>query len=267
MNTLTIQSESLLRLGVFFSLFCILAILEKFYPRRQALFPTLRRWRTNISISVLNTALARLLIPIAGVGAALVAQDRNMGLFNQIAAPGWAEMVLFLLAFDLTIYLQHRLFHRVPFLWRLHRMHHTDPDYDVTTGNRFHPLSILISGLIKTSLIALAGPTPGSVVVAEILLNATSMFNHSNLKLPVFFDRVLRLLIVTPDMHRLHHSEDPVEHNRNFGFNFPWWDRLLGTYMAQPKAGHEAMRIGIAGFQNTDSIQFWKVLGQPLKRD
>ena len=172
----------------------------------------------------------------------------------------------FVLLFDLTIYFQHRLFHIVPVFWRLHRMHHTDVDYDVTTGNRFHPVSILLSSVIKLGLVVCLGPLPIAIVLAEILLNATSMFNHSNISIPVAADKVLRNIIVTPDMHRIHHSVDQLEHNRNFGFNFPWWDRLFGTYQQRPKLGQQEMEIGIAGFRDPESAGLLGLLLQPLKK-
>ena len=267
MNALTIQMESFLRLGMFLGFFAILAVFELLFPRRTLLFSKARRWVTNLSLSVLNTALARIVIPIAGGGAAILAAERNLGLFNWLALPAWFEVLVFLLVFDLTIYFQHRLFHLVKPLWLLHRMHHTDPDYDLTTGNRFHPLSILLSGLIKTLLILLTGPAVIAVVTAEVLLNITSMFNHSNIRIPEPIDRWLRLIVVTPDMHRVHHSTDHAEHNHNFGFNFPWWDRLFGSYLAQPQGGHEAMDIGISGFQGDDSARLLPLLVQPLKNE
>ncbi|MEZ5489207.1 MAG: sterol desaturase family protein [Gammaproteobacteria bacterium] len=266
MNALTMQVESLLRLGVFLCLFGILAVCEVYFPRRKLNFSKPQRWLSNISISILNTALARTVIPFAGVAGALLAQEKNLGMFTLLSLPAWLEFVLFLLLFDLVIYFQHRLFHAVPPLWKLHRMHHTDPDYDVTTGNRFHPVSILLSSLIKFALILVTGPQISAVIVAELLLNATSMFNHSNIRIPQKIDRWLRLLIVTPDMHRVHHSTDNVEHNHNFGFNFPWWDRLFTTYKAQPQAGHDMMEIGISGFQDTGSTHLFSILAQPFQK-
>jgi len=265
MNALTMQMEGFLRLGMFLGFFGALAILEWLYPRRQLHFSKLRRWTTNILISALNTVLARILIPFAGAAAAILSADRDVGLFNRLDLSCWLEAVLFLLAFDLTIYLQHRLFHQLKPLWLLHRVHHTDPDYDLTTGNRFHPGSILLSGLIKTVLILLMGPAVVAVVVAEILLNITSMFNHSNISIPSHIDKWLRLIVVTPDMHRVHHSTDQTEHNHNFGFNFPWWDRLFGSYLDQPQAGHKFMHIGIEGFQDIDSTHVVPLLKQPFK--
>jgi sterol desaturase/sphingolipid hydroxylase (fatty acid hydroxylase superfamily) len=244
----------------------VLAALEHYFPRRHLDYSRSRRWITNFGISFFNTALVRVLLPVVGVGAALLATERGWGLFNLLQVSPWLSTPVFLLAFDLTIYFQHRLFHVLAPLWLLHRMHHTDPDYDVSTGNRFHPLSIVMSSVIKLGLIILMGPLASAVVIAEVLLNATSMFNHSNLRISDRLDRALRFFIVTPDMHRIHHSTDKLEHNRNFGFNFPWWDRLFGTYQNQPKLGHENMEIGIIGFRTQASIKILPLLVQPMKK-
>ena len=264
MNSLTSDSEAVLRLTIFIIVFLALAILEMIFPRRKLMMSKNRRWFTNIGMGVFNTVLIRVTIPLAGVGAALFAQDRNWGLLNLIGALDWVSIVIFLLLFDLVIYFQHRVFHFISPLWRLHRMHHTDVDYDVTTGNRFHPASILISTLIKLGLIFLMGPLPVAIVAAEVLLNITSMFNHSNIRISPRLDALLRYLIVTPDMHRVHHSVEHKEHNKNFGFNFPWWDRLFGTYLAQPESSHETMEIGIHGFQDNKSASFIRLLIQPF---
>lgn len=265
MISLSLHTESSLRLGAFLAAILLLATLETLWPRRRPGFSRARRWTTNLGISLLNSLLVRLLVPVAGVGAAILAARHGFGLLQWLDLPALLEALLFLLAFDFTIYAQHRLFHRVPWLWRLHRMHHTDLDYDFTTGNRFHPVSTLISSLVKTALILAMGPAPAAVLVAELLLNLSAMFNHSNIRIPVSVDRWLRLLVVTPDMHRVHHSVDELEHNRNFGFNFPWWDRLLGTYLSQPARGHLDMEIGIRGFQTPDSIRLPALLVQPLR--
>lgn len=267
MNSFVTDSESTLRLTVFLSVFLLLALLEMIIPRRKLTTSKARRWFVNLFISFLNTALVRILIPLAGVAAALFAQQRNWGLFNIVELPSLLSILIFLLLFDLTIYFQHRLFHVVPVFWRLHRMHHTDVDYDVTTGNRFHPASILLSSVIKLGLVIILGPLPIAVVVAEILLNATSMFNHSNIYIPLAADKALRNVIVTPDMHRIHHSVDEFEHNKNFGFNFPWWDKLFGTYLERPKLGQEEMEIGIRGFQDRESAGLLSLLMQPLKNN
>lgn len=266
MNSIVSDSESLIRLSVFFTLLLVLALSEHLFPRRPLQYSKGLRWLNNFGLSVFNTAVVRVLLPIVGVTAALFAQDRGWGLFNLVQLPSWLSIALFLLLFDLAIYFQHRLFHAVPVLWRLHRMHHTDLDYDVSTGNRFHPLSILISSLIKLALIFLLGPLAAAVIIAEVLLNATSMFNHSNVAFNSRLDKIIRLFIVTPDMHRVHHSVDAQEHNRNFSFNFPWWDRLFGTYLEQPAADHKNMKIGIEGFGDKKSINAFSLLVQPLKK-
>ena len=266
MNSIVADSEAALRLAVFVGVFITLATLEWIRPRRILREGRGRRWFANLGLSVLNTVLVRIFIPLAGVGGALQAQERGWGLFNWLELPLWLEVSAFLLLFDLTIYGQHRFFHWQPLLWRMHRMHHTDPDYDLTTGNRFHPACILISAVIKLGLVLVLGPVPGAIVLAEILLNASSMFNHSNINLPPLLDKRLRLLMVTPDMHRVHHSIVPQEHNHNFGFNFPWWDRLFGTYKDQPSEQHAEMRIGIDGFQGPATSDLLKLLAQPLQK-
>lgn len=265
MSALILEGGYTIRLGVFLLVLAMLTLLEWRLPRRVPHYSKPQRWITNFGISFLNTAVVRLVLPIAGVGAALWAAEHGWGLFNVLAAPAWLGIPLFLLLFDLGIYFQHRLFHWVPVLWRLHRMHHTDPDYDVSTGNRFHPLSILISAWIKLTLTVALGPPAVAVLLAEVILNATSMFNHSNVRLAPGLDRRLRWIMVTPDMHRVHHSVEIDEHNRNFGFNFPWWDRLFGTYREQPRRGHEVMDIGIEGFQDVRSMRLLPLLAQPLK--
>ena len=197
-----------------------------------------------------DTLLVRILFPTTAVGLALLAEARGFGLFNVVALPAWVAVVASVVILDLAIYLQHVLFHAVPALWRLHRMHHADLEFDVTTGLRFHPIEILLSMLIKFAVVAALGAPALAVLIFEVLLNATSMFNHGNVRIPAGLDRVLRWLVVTPDMHRVHHSILSRETNSNFGFNLPWWDRLFGTYRAQPAAGHEAMTIGIEQFRD-----------------
>lgn len=258
-------SVSMLRLIVFFSVFFILAIFEVNFPRRQLQQSKSQRWISNIGVSAINTVLVRFALPLAGVGAALLAQEKNWGLLNQFELPEYLATLSFLLLFDFSIYWQHRLFHKIPLLWRLHRMHHTDLDYDVTTGNRFHPGSIMLSAIIKIGLALVLGPSVMAVLVAEILLNVTSMFNHSNIYIPPRADKVARYFMVTPDMHRVHHSVDSLEHNRNFGFNFPWWDRMFGTYQNQPVEKHSVMAIGIPGFQKEQSIKLFSLLKQPFE--
>ena len=195
--------------------------------------------------------------------AALVEKE-GWGLLNNFSPPYWISVLAAIVALDFAIYLQHVMVHAVPLFWRLHRMHHADLDFDVTTGARFHPVEILLSMGIKLGVVAVLGPPVVAVVIFEVLLNGSSMFNHSNIRLPLWLDRVLRWFVVTPDMHRVHHSVIPRETNSNFGFNLPWWDRLFGTYRAQPEAGHEAMTIGISQFREPKYLRLDRLLLQPL---
>lgn len=211
--------------------------------------------------------MTRIIAPTGAVGFALFAEAHDLGLFNVVALPVWLELVLALLTLDLAIYLQHRLFHYAPVLWRLHRMHHSDLDVDVTTGARFHPIEILLSLGIKFVVIVPLGLPPLAVLLFEIGLNATSMFNHSNVRVSPAIERVLRCLVVTPDMHRVHHSVVRRETDSNFGFNFPWWDRLFGTYRAQPEAGHDGMTIGIEQFREPTELRLDRMLTQPFRKD
>jgi len=258
------DNELSIRLAFFTSLFVILAIAETRFPRRSLKIPRLQRWTNNLGLSFLNSVLVKLIFPFAGTGLAVMMAEKQLGLLNLFQLPMIAATLIYLVVFDLAIYFQHRLFHFIGPLWRLHRMHHTDLDYDLTTGNRFHPMSIVLSLIIKLILVVVMGPPVASVLVAEILLNLTSMFNHSNVNIPARIDRILRWFVVTPDMHRIHHSQNSVEHNRNFGFNFPWWDRLFGTYQEQPAIVHESMAIGIEGFNESSSIWLHKLLVQPF---
>ena len=266
MNGIDVNSESTVRIGIFLLVVFLLMLMEVASPRRKLHYPKSKRWVTNFGISMSNAILVSVLLPMAGVGAALIAQDNDWGLFNLLNVSMWISIPLYLLLFDLTIYFQHRIFHAVKPLWKLHRMHHTDLDYDVSTGIRFHPFSIVISSLIKLLLIFVLGPVAIAVLISEVLLNATSMFNHSNWKLPERIDSLLKLFVVTPDVHRVHHSTNPDEYSHNFGFNFPWWDRIFGTYRAQPGMGHEEMNIGIDGLQDTHSIEYLSLMTQPFRK-
>ncbi len=238
--------EVAVRLGFFFSLLVTMSAWEFFRPRRALTTSKARRWAHNLGLAVLNTVVVRLLFPFAAVGLAALAMERQWGVLNLWEGPAGLEFLVALLALDLTIWAQHVMFHFVPALWRLHRVHHADPDYDFTTGVRFHPGEIVLSMLIKFAAILVLGPSPSAVIVFEVVLNGMAMFNHGNVSLPGHVDRVVRLLVVTPDMHRVHHSVVLEETNSNFGFNLSWWDRLLGTYRAQPRAGHVGMCIGVA---------------------
>lgn len=265
MTEFLLANEPTIRLAFFLGVLAIMAVGEAAAPRRRRAIPRLLRWTGNLGIVVLDTVLLRLAFPVVAVGLALTAEQRGWGLLNNAAVPGWLGFLASLLALDLAIYLQHVMFHAVPVLWRLHRMHHADLEFDVTTGLRFHPVEILLSMAIKLGVVAALGPPPAAVLVFEVLLNATAMFNHSNIDLPVGLDRWLRWFVVTPDMHRVHHSIHPDETNSNFGFNLPWWDRLLGTYTAQPREGHEAMTIGIEQFRTRRDLWLDRMLIQPLK--
>jgi sterol desaturase/sphingolipid hydroxylase (fatty acid hydroxylase superfamily) len=257
--------ETTIRLAAFAGVFLVMAVWEVLTPRRRLTQSRASRWASNLGLVVLNTLLLRLLFPAAAVGVAALCNARQWGLFNQIDVPVWLAVVASVVVLDGVIYLQHVMFHAVPALWRLHRVHHTDLDFDVTTGTRFHPVEIILSMLIKFAAIVLLGPPLLAVVIFEVLLNATSMFNHGNVWLPLWLDRYLRLLIVTPDMHRVHHSHLEHETNSNFGFNLSLWDRMLGTYRDQPEDGHTGMLIGIDTWRDpAHCVHFAGLLLQPF---
>ncbi|WP_370870522.1 sterol desaturase family protein [Pseudotabrizicola sp.] len=260
-----LAQEPTLRLAVFLGVLVGMAGWELAAPRRRQEIPRVIRWTNNLALVVVDTIILRLTFPILAVGLALMAEARGWGLFNALDVPFWLAAVLSVLLLDLAIYLQHVLFHSVPGLWRLHRMHHADLEFDVTTGLRFHPVEIVLSMVIKLAIVAALGAPAVAVLIFEVLLNATALFNHANVRLPAGLDRVLRWIVVTPDMHRVHHSVIPAETNSNFGFNLPWWDRLLGTYRAQPKAGHEGMTIGIEQFRTQRDLWLDRMLMQPLR--
>jgi len=254
-----------LRLIAFLSIFALLALAETIRPRRLLTTSKAKRWQANIGIIIADSLVVRLLVPIAPVTLAATAQSQGWGLFNLLGIPDWVELIAGLIILDLIIYLQHRLFHRIPLLWRLHRMHHTDLDLDVSTGTRFHPIEIILSLLIKIIAVLLFGIAPLTVLLFEIVLNATSLFNHANLALPLPLDRWLRLVLVTPDMHRVHHSVIPKETDSNFGFCQPWWDRLLGTYREQPRDGHIGMTIGLREYRDQTVLGIWRLLRIPFE--
>jgi len=245
LTDLALKNEPAIRLGFFLGVFVLMAFWEVSAPRRHLTVSKIQRWASNLGIVLLNSLLVRLLFPAAAVGMAVFVQERGWGVFNYVETPYALAVLASVVVLDLAIYLQHVMFHAVPALWRLHRMHHADLDFDVTTGARFHPIEILLSMLIKFAVIVVLGAPALAVLVFEVLLNATAMFNHSNVRMPVRWDRFLRLFVVTPDMHRVHHSVEDHETNSNFGFNLPVWDRLFGTYKHRPDAGHGAMTIGI----------------------
>ncbi len=237
---------SALRLSIFLSLFAAMAVWERKRPRLTLAQSRRQRWPVNLTITLLDMLLVRFTVGAAAVATARAAAAHGWGLFHAVALPGWLAFVASWVILDFAIYLQHVLFHAVPILWRLHMVHHADLGFDVTTGLRFHPVEIFLSLAIKAVVVAAIGPPVGAVVLFEILLNGGSLFNHGNVAIPERVDRWLRCVVVTPDMHRVHHSVVVAETNSNFGFSVSWWDRLCGTYRAQPAAGHEAMQIGLA---------------------
>jgi len=249
LNDFIMTNEMAIRLGFFLGIFAVVALWEVVAPRRQLQRSRAIRWANNLGLVFFNSFILRLVFPAAAVGMAMFVSDQGWGLYNYIEAPLWMAVLVSVVVMDFFIWLQHVMVHAVPVLWRLHRVHHADLDYDVTTGARFHTLEILLSMLIKFAVIILLGPPLVAVVIFEVLLNATAMFNHGNVRLPGTVDRFLRLVVVTPDMHRVHHSVEDDETNCNFGFSLPWWDRLFGTYRAQPRGGHEGMTIGIRSFR------------------
>lgn len=250
------SNEIIIRFGFFVGIFVIIAIGELINPRRILNTSKKVRWFSNISIIILNPIIVRLLFPIMPISLALFARDNGWGLMNIYSLPFWLKIIIGVMALDLVIYLQHVMFHAVPMLWRLHMMHHADLDFDVTTGLRFHPIEIILSMGIKLAAITVIGPPALAVLIFEVLLNGTAMFNHSNMRLPLLLDRILRLFVVTPDMHRVHHSVIIRETNSNFGFNLPWWDHLFGTYRSEPAAGHDAMVIGLSQFRDEKRLTF-----------
>jgi len=258
-------AEPEIRLTVFLGVLAGMALWEIAAPRRRRDVPRVIRWTNNLALVILDTVILRLTFPILAVGLAVMAEDRGWGLFNNLDIPVWGAALVSMLLLDLAIYLQHVMFHAVPALWRLHRMHHADLDFDATTGLRFHPVEIVISMAIKLAVVAALGPPAFAVLLFEVILNATALFNHANINLPVWIDRRLRWVLVTPDMHRVHHSVDPRETNSNYGFNLPWWDRLLGTYVAQPAKGHTEMQIGIEQFRTKRDLWIDRMLVQPIR--
>jgi sterol desaturase/sphingolipid hydroxylase (fatty acid hydroxylase superfamily) len=259
-------NEGLIRFLFFFVILIGMAVWEILAPRRPWTTSKTLRWYSNLGLIFIDTLALRILLPVQAVGMALFAQSRGWGLLNNLSLSYGLEIIIGVMVLDFVIYLQHAMFHFIPLFWRLHRVHHTDFDFDVTTGIRFHPIEILLSMGIKVMAIIILGPSALAVVLFEVLLNATSLFNHGNVRLPIPIDRVLRLFVVTPEMHRVHHSVLIKEYNSNFGFNLPWWDRLLGTYRAQPEAGHEAMTIGLAQFRNPNRLALFRLLIFPFLR-
>ncbi len=257
--------DAAVRAGFFAVLLALLVLGELLAPRRALLLTRGSRWLPNLGVGALNIAILKLGLPVLGIGLAAIAESEGWGLFHVLEVPGALSLPLAVIALDLTIWVQHRLFHQIPALWRLHRMHHTDPDFDVTTAVRFHPFEAILSMLIKSAVILLLGVSPLAFLTFEVLLSSTSLFNHANLKLPDRFDRFLRWFLVTPDMHRVHHSVLRHEQNSNFGFNLPWWDRLFGTYINQPRQGHQRMTIGTGDLGTASDQHLSSLLAQPFR--
>jgi sterol desaturase/sphingolipid hydroxylase (fatty acid hydroxylase superfamily) len=260
-----LKYEPGIRLVVFITAFLLLAGGEALIPRRARSVARPWRWPTNLILVALNTLIIRALLPLTAVGMAVIAEQRGWGLLHAVGPiPSVLAVPVAIVLLDLAIYLQHVLLHAVPILWRVHRVHHADIDVDVTTGSRFHPIEIFLSLLIKFVTIGALGASPLAVLLFEALLNVGSLFSHANFRLLSWLDRALRLVVVTPDMHRVHHSASGVETNTNFGFTFPWWDHLCGTYRAQPAAGHEAMTVGLTCFRDPKYLRLDRTLLQPL---
>ncbi len=253
--------DNQMRLAIFLGTFCVMALLEWVLPKRDTALPKGRRWLTNWGIVVFDSVLVRLVMPILPIGVALYSSEQGWGLLNWIALPGWLSVLIAFVVLDFAIWLQHLISHVVPIFWRLHQVHHADRDIDVSTALRFHPIEILLSLVWKFGWVLLLGAPALAVFLFEAVLNAAALFNHANVKLPVGLDRLLRLLVVTPDMHRVHHSVVPQETNSNYGFNLSIWDRIFGTYIAQPQAGHDDMVIGLNRYQSDKPGQFvWSIL-------
>lgn len=259
-----LAQEPVIRLSVFAAVLVAMAVLERAFPRRPQRLAW-RRWPANLGLVALSSMLLRLVAPAGAVGVAVWAEGRGIGLFPALGVPGWVAGVVSVVLLDLLVYLQHRVFHAMPLLWRLHRVHHADPELDASSGLRFHPVEILLSLAIKVAAVLILGAPAAAVLVFEVLLNATSLFNHANLALPAWLDRPLRLVLVTPDMHRVHHSEIRDEMDSDFGFCLSCWDRMFGTYIAEPSRGQLGMTIGVAGYRTDADQRLDRLLLQPLK--
>ena len=255
-DELVMRYEKEIRMGFFFGMLAIIALWEIVAPKRALTVSKTVRWVNNLGLVFFNSFIVRLVFPVAAIGVAVAAQENGWGVLHYLDLPVWLAAIIAIVIMDLVIYIQHVMVHAIPVLWRLHRVHHADPDYDVTTGARFHTLEIILSMGIKFCTIVLLGPPVFAVIIFEVILNATAMFNHGNIQLPKKVDQILRLFLVTPDMHRVHHSIEDDETNSNFGFSLPWWDRLFGTYRDQPCGGHQAMTIGIRQFKEVKDVSW-----------
>jgi sterol desaturase/sphingolipid hydroxylase (fatty acid hydroxylase superfamily) len=259
------EFEALIRLAAFLGIFGAVALWEGQHPRRQRAVARSSRWPSNLGLLAVDVIVLRLVAPGAAIAVAMAAQAGGWGLLNAAALPTGAALLVAVVLLDLAMYFQHVMFHAVPTLWRLHRVHHADLDFDVTTGTRFHPVEILISTAIKCAAVAAIGATPVAVLIFELLLNGMAMFSHANAPVPERLERWLRWLVVTPDVHRVHHSVQYDESSSNFGFSLLWWDRLFATYREQPRAGHIAMDIGVDAFRSEDDLRLDRLLIQPLQ--
>lgn len=266
-STLSPEIISTWRLSFFIGILVVMGALEALFPCRERLISRAMRWVNNLGLVFLNSALMKMIIPISLIWFADYLANHQWGLFNAFEVPFLVSFILSIIILDLTIYFQHRLFHAVPLLWRLHRLHHADLDYDVTTGLRFHPIEILLSMVIKFTLVAALGAPGLAVVVFEIILNGMAIFNHANIKLPQGLDKFLRIFVVTPDFHRVHHSHLPDEFNSNFGFNLSCWDRFFGTWRAKPEGGQQGMTIGLDQFRDHGEQRLDKMITQPFRSE
>jgi sterol desaturase/sphingolipid hydroxylase (fatty acid hydroxylase superfamily) len=265
MHDWIVGHEGAVRFAAFAAALAVLLGAQGLWPRRTPVAGSRGRWTVNLALVAIDTLFVRFIVPLGAAGAALWASSRGIGLFNRVESPAVLEGILTFLALDCLIYWQHRLFHRIPLFWRLHRMHHSDLEIDTTTGVRFHPLEIALSMLIKIGAVIALGAPALAVVVFEVALNATSLFNHTNLRLPRGTDRALRRFLVTPDMHRVHHSVHRREHDSNYGFNLTWWDHLFASYTDQPADGHTTMQIGLLQFRDATDQRLWPLLAQPAR--
>ena len=254
-----------IRLFAFLSVFGLMAAWETIAPRRQQSTLRVKRWIANLSVAVLNTVVIRIVLASGAVGVAMVAAEQGWGIFNMLHWPVWIEVMLAVILFDLLIYVQHVAFHAVPILWKVHMVHHADPDYDVTTAVRFHPVEAILSMVLKVAGVVIIGASPTAVLAFEVILNGMAMFNHANVRIFPSVDGVLRWMMVTPDMHRTHHSIVPRETNSNFGFNLPWWDRWFGTYLENPSQGHERMTLGLRQFRSPAFLKLSNILKLPFQ--
>jgi len=267
MSTMLLSNENVIRLSVFFGGFILMALWEVMATKRPQSRKRTERWPHNLLLVGLNTLLMRLVFPIFPVGVALWANSEGFGLLNALPIPDALSILIAVILLDLAIYTQHVIFHKIPILWRLHRLHHADTEIDVTTGARFHPIEIGLSLVIKMVVIIILGAPPEAVIAFEVILNGAAMFNHANVALPKNIDRALRWVLVTPDMHRIHHSVIRQETDSNYGFNLPWWDRIFRTYRAQPEKGHDGMTIGLPIFRDPEEARLDRLLTQPFRDD